>query len=414
MNEKIINKLTLFINFTLFLFLGIIIIVFDTNSQNMFHIITSLSITLVGIISFIINLVNKRKIKDILLSLWTYLIGLFFLKNKIKYLSLFPIIFALYMLLNGLIKFITYIVFKNEEKKNYYFVLLGSLTDFCFSYLMIRKPYQKINILTLILGIYLILYSLTYLSDFLKEIFKEETTKRKLRITPPIIFTVLIPYRVKGRLGKYLDTFKTEVKIKKEKKNIDLEIYIHVSEKDEGKVGHADFSYNGVVYSYGCYDENSKRLFKSLGEGTLFKTNDKEKYIKFCTQYSKKTIFAFGLSLNNNEKKKIEKKLKEIEEDTYPWNPNDKGKFKNTYAQNLVKKTNAKFYKFNKSSYKTYFLLSTNCVKLVDDVLGTLGSDILKINGVITPGAYYEYLEKEFKRENSKVVKKQIYQNNYL
>ncbi len=414
MNEKIINKITLFINFILFLVLGIIIIVFDTKSQNMFHIITSVLIISVGIISFILNLVNKKKIKDILLSLWTYLIGLFFLKNKIKYLSLFPIIFALYMLLNGLIKFITYIIFKNEENKNYYFVLIGSLTDFSFSYLMIRKPYQNINTLTLILGIYLILYSFTYLNDFLKEIFKEQSTKRKLRITPPIIFTVLIPYRVKGKINKYLDTFKTEVEIKKEKKKVDLEIYIHVSEKDEGKVGHADFSYNGIVYSYGCYDENSKRLFKSLGDGTLFKINNKDKYIEFCTNYSKKTIFAFGLSLNNNEKKEIEKKLKEIENNTYFWNPLNKGKLKNTYAQNLIKKTNAKFYKFNKSNYKTYFLLSTNCVKLVDDVLGVVGSDILKINGVITPGAYYEYLEKEFKRENSKVIKKQIYQNNYL
>ena len=71
----------------------------------------------------------------------------------------------------------------------------------------------------------------------------------------------------------------------------------------------------------------------------------------------------------------------------------------------------AEFYKFYKSTYKTYFLLSTNCVKLVDEVVGATGSDLLKINGVITPGAYYEYLEQEFKKEKSNVITKQIYTN---
>ena len=58
-----------------------------------------------------------------------------------------------------------------------------------------------------------------------------------------------------------------------------------------------------------------------------------------------------------------------------------------------------------------YFLLSTNCVKLVDEIVGITGSDLLKINGVITPGAYYAFLEKELKKENSNVISKQIYTN---
>ena len=82
----------------------------------------------------------------------------------------------------------------------------------------------------------------------------------------------------------------------------------------------------------------------------------------------------------------------------------------------LQKKTRAKFYKFKQTSYKTYFLLFTNCVKLVDNVLGVTGSDLLKLNGVITPGTYYDFLEKEYKRKNSNVISKSIYTkyNNYL
>ena len=82
----------------------------------------------------------------------------------------------------------------------------------------------------------------------------------------------------------------------------------------------------------------------------------------------------------------------------------------------MQRKTNATFYKFSQGNYKTYFLLFTNCVKLVDNVIGATGSDLLKINGVITPGSYYDFLIREFKKENSNVITENIYTkyNNYL
>lgn len=413
MNNKILKKRALFINSILFILAGITIIIFDTKSQDMFHLVTSLLIIFIGLMSFIVNLVNKNKIKDTLLSLSTYLIGLFFFKNKIKYLSLFPMIFGIYMLLNGTIKFITYLIFKNRENRNYYLVLLGSLIDYIFSYLMIKSPTNNIKTLTLILGLYLILYGITYLRDYIRIFIKDEHSKRRIRITPPIIFTFLIPYTVQNKINKYLDNFETDIVTnkKKEKENIDLEIFIHVSNMEEGIIGHADFCFENTIYSYGCYDEDSKKLFKSLGEGTLYKTTEREKYLNFCTKHGNKTIFSFGITLNKQEKEKIKEEIKLLEKDTYKWNPKKYKKLRNIYAEKLIKEVNAKFYKFKKTNYKTYFLLFTNCVKLVDDILGSTGSDLLKINGVITPGAYYEYLDKEFRKENSKVIKKQIYQN---
>lgn len=61
--------------------------------------------------------------------------------------------------------------------------------------------------------------------------------------------------------------------------------------------------------------------------------------------------------------------------------------------------------------FKTYFVLNTNCVLLADTILGTSGIDILKVSGLIAPGTYYEYFEREFKRKRSKVVSKKIYLN---
>ena len=35
--------------------------------------------------------------------------------------------------------------------------------------------------------------------------------------------------------------------------------------------------------------------------------------------------------------------------------------------------------------------------------------DILSINGIITPGTYYDYLNRAFKRKNSNIIYKEIY-----
>ena len=410
MTEKAVTKISLIINSILFITVGFIIIFYKTKYLDLFHLINSLLIISLGGISLLLNILKTKRIKDILLSLSTLGIGIFFYNNKRKFLSLFPIVFGIYMLVNGIIKFVTYVVLKKVENENFYNVLLGSVIDFIFSYIMIKEPSENIDNLTIILGIYIILFGVTYAKDFLKEIFPDiMKKKRKKRITLPIIVSSMIPYGVLLKINNALNSYETPVKVKNKKVsgNVDLEIFIHIKDTAIGRFGHADLCYKGMVYSYGCYDEKSKKLFESLGNGTLFKTNERDKYLKFCTTNSDKTIFAFGITLADKEKEKIEKRLKEIEDDTYPWNPKESKK--NSYAQKLVKKTQAKFYKFKSSNYKKYFLMSTNCVKLVDDVVGTTGSDLLTINGVITPGAYYEYLENEFKKKNSNVITKQIY-----
>lgn len=417
MTEKAITKLSLIINSILFISAGITIICFNTKYLDLFHLTTSLLIIGIGGISLILNIIKTKKIKDILLSLSTLIIGLFFYKNKSHLLALFPIIFGMYMLINGIIKFITYIIFKNRENLSYYTVLFGSIVDFLFSFIMITEPIENISRLTIILGIYLILFGITYFKDFLNECFPRKKKKRRsFRITIPIIFSVMIPYKVLLKINNFLEEWKTPVNIenKKTSGSTDLEILIHVKDSNIGKVGHADLCFNGTVYSYGCYDEESKKLFESIGEGTLFEVDDKEAYIKFCNKNSDKTIFCFGITLTKEEKKEIKKELEKIKSYTYNWEDikvRKKGKKKNNYAEKLQKETNARFYKFKESSYKTYFLLSTNCVKLVDEIVGVTGSDLLKINGVITPGSYYAFLEKEFKKENSNVITKQIYTN---
>lgn len=70
--------------------------------------------------------------------------------------------------------------------------------------------------------------------------------------------------------------------------------------------------------------------------------------------------------------------------------------------------TNAALYKFSRSKFKTYFVLGTNCVLLSDQLIGTSGADVLALNGVMTPGAYLEYFEREAQKEWSLISAKFI------
>lgn len=411
MKRNAINKITYLLNSTLFLIVGLTLIIFKSKYLNFFHMLSSILLIILGSLTFIINIMKLRKPKDIFISLSTLNFGIYFLYDRERFLSLFPILFGIYMLINGIGKFMTYIIFKNRENTSYYNSLLGSLIDFIFSYIMITSPSKNVERLTIILGLYLLLFSITYFNDFLKELFPDKnSSKRRIRVTLPIILGSFIPYGVLLSLNKIINKWKTPVKItnKNTSGKVDIEVLIHIRETDTvGRFGHADIVYKGKVYSYGCYDEDSKRLLKSMGDGTLYEIKGKEKYIKFCNEFSNKTIFSFGITLTEEDRKKVEEKLNIIKKNSYSWDPSKTSK--NNYALELKDRTDAKFYKFKEGSYKTYFIMFTNCAKLVDDVIGVTGSDILKINGVITPGTYYNYLEKELKRKNSKVISKKIY-----
>ena len=415
MKEKSLSKISFLILSIVFLAAGISILFYSTQYHSLLHLATSHIMIIIGEITLVLNILRKQrtnKIRDLVLSISSLNIGIFFLYNKKYFLALFPIIFGLYMLLNGLTKLITYLVFKNREKKSYYVVLLSSLVDFTFCYIMISRPANNIGLLTTILALYLILFAITYFYDFLKECFPNKTIgKRRFRITMPIIVAMLIPYEVLLKINKIITGGRKKIEIdnKDTSGKVDLEVMIHVRRDKIAMVGHIDLCYKDIVYSYGSYDEASRKILDSVGDGTLFTMKGKEKYIKYCNIDSNRTIFEFGLTLTNEQKEKVEQKINEIMKNTYAWPISEiKKSPKNDYALGLAK-AGAKFYKFNKTNYKTYFIFFTNCVKLVDDIIGVTGSDLLKMNGALTPGTYYDYLDREFKRQNSNVISKEIY-----
>ena len=186
---------------------------------------------------------------------------------------------------------------------------------------------------------------------------------------------------------------------------------IHTSDQNLfGMIGHVDICYQGKVISYGSYDTFSERLFGTIGDGVLFKV-DKDAYIDLCKEESKKTLFGYGLSLTDAQKRAVEKRLAEIDELLAVWNPSAELKNNDhTYAYKLRYELKADLYKFKTSRFKTYFVLSTNCCLLADSIIGQAGTAILDMRGIIAPGTYQSYLQYEFESANDLVVARSIYQ----
>lgn len=344
---------------------------------------------------------------------------------------LIPIIFGLYSMLNALIKAVVIYTYKKSEVP-YFFVIIECSLFFIIGILMVFSPLIHINELMIFIGIYCILFSFTFLFDFFREVTPpsiKTKIKAKINISVPVILTAMIPYKALKSVNEYLNAQNIVTQAPDdipdyEEKNIDeepdFEIFIHVTEKGFGTIGHMDIIFDGKFISYGNYDDSSLKFFESIGDGVLF-IADKASYIPFCIKTSQKTLFSFGIKLNKKEKEVIKKRLDNILKNTYVWSPpviediNKLGKENidinnyTDYASQLSITTNAKIFKFKSSKFKTYFVLGTNCGFLVDTLLRGHDTNIVNFTGIISPGAYLDFLNKEFYRKNSKVITKRIY-----
>lgn len=363
-----------------------------------------------GLIGLIVN--RKETKLNIIVSIVNtvlLLIALYFVDIPM---ALLIMIFAFYLLLNGIVKFINYYLYRKDNERVRKMELLGGILYTTFGVLAFFSPKIHMKTMLNIIGIYLVLIGIEYFFDFLDQ---KNIHIKRIRIPLPAIVDAFIPFSILKRINKLKVK---EVDLNKKEEEVQLEIFVHVSEKGMGKFGHVDLCYKNQVISYGNYDKDTRKLKEGFGSGVVFTAN-KKKYVPFCIEESEKTLFTFGIKLTNKEQEKIEKELEKIKDNLIEWYPayvRDKKLKKKIneddykdYSSMLYKKTKAKFYKFKTGKMKTYFVLGTNCGTLVDKILRSSGIDVLRPSGIITPGTYYDFLEREYMKKESRVVSKKIY-----
>ena len=332
------------------------------------------------------------------------------------------LVIGVYQIFHASINLVTYVLYrKNKIRPRFRLLLDGLVLVFLGGTSLLSSTGNSVFQL-FVLGAYFFLYGVSNIRDgflFEEEIGKNHL-KRRIRISLPIVLAALIPARTLAKINKFMQENADEredihLGMVKSGKTAELEIFIHTAETSLfSAIGHVDICYQGRVISYGNYDPSSETLFGMVGDGVLYFC-DRDKYIDLCKRESQKTLFGYGIDLTPEMEKAVQKKLAELKQLTIPWEPSaDKimtgdGKEDYTYAYKIRHETDGELYKFIKSKFKSYFVLSTNCVLLADTIVGQAGTDILSPKGFIAPGTYQAYLDREFEKPNSIVVSKHVY-----
>ena len=332
------------------------------------------------------------------------------------------LVIGVYQIFHASINLVTYVLYrKNKIRPRFRLLLDGLVLVFLGGTSLLSSTGNSVFQL-FVLGAYFFLYGLSNIRDgflFEEEIGKNHL-KRRVRMSLPIVLAALIPASTLAKINKFMQENADEredihLGIVKSGKTAELEIFVHTAETSLfSAIGHVDICYQGRVISYGNYDPSSETLFGMVGDGVLYFC-DRDKYIDLCKRESQKTLFGYGIDLTPEMEKAVQKKLAELKQLTIPWEPSaDKimtgdGKEDYTYAYKIRHETDGELYKFIKSKFKSYFVLSTNCVLLADTIVGQAGTDILSPKGFIAPGTYQAYLNREFEKPNSIVVSKHVY-----
>lgn len=332
------------------------------------------------------------------------------------------LVIGVYQIFHASINLVTYVLYrKNKIRPRFRLLLDGLVLVFLGGTSLLSSTGNSVFQL-FVLGAYFFLYGVSNIRDgflFEEEIGKNHL-KRRIRISLPIVLAALIPARTLAKVNKFMlenadEEEDIHLGIVKSGKTAELEIFVHTAETSLfSAIGHVDICYQGRVISYGNYDPSSETLFGMVGDGVLYFC-DRDKYIDLCKRESQKKLFGYGIDLTPEMEKAVQKKLAELKQLTIPWEPSaDKimtgdGKEDYTYAYKIRHETDGELYKFIKSKFKSYFVLSTNCVLLADTIVGQAGTDILSPKGFIAPGTYQAYLNREFEKPNSIVVSKHVY-----
>lgn len=298
------------------------------------------------------------------------------------------------------------------------------IQSYCFmaaylviAFLVLFTPRVSTLLLLRAFGVYFILLGIRYLIDCLDTGSSRYKWKRGLHISMPTVLAAVMPDYTLSRINEAFNHGREYLPAEAWKKEepVILRAMVHIGPEGFQKVGHFTFSWKGVVYSYGNYDTESGRFFGMLGDGVFFKVPF-ENYIPNIVKYERNTIFEYGIRVTKEQEQAIEEKLKKLEENSYRWYcqlertvSHSLGQLESDYPSRLHYRTGAKFYKIKSGSYKTYWAGGDNCVLFGDEFLGIVGADVLSIRGIITPGAYFDYLQSEYVKEGSPIVECKIH-----
>ncbi|MGL5549522.1 MAG: hypothetical protein ACRDD4_07485, partial [Culicoidibacterales bacterium] len=313
--------------------------------------------------------------------------------------------------------------YHNSGEQNWWAMLLSAITSLIFVGLFMISNQFSTNLFLVLVGVSFVFQGFSLILD---NLFKGQTvaqTKNRVKggyffLRTETLKAALFPRKLMNRyrsaekegvnFQKYLDKQKIAKDI--EQSSVQIEVFIHSWENDPFMMGHTDFAIGDLVLSYGTYDGSSIKFGGLICEGVLAVTT-KAKYLQYAIEQENKVLLGYTINLTDQQIAQIQPALIELFANTFDWQPPIKTNPQATdAASQLYAVTGATFYKFKSLRYKYYFALNSNCVRMTEQFLNRLGIKDPHIGGVLSPGDYLEFLEREVNSsEDTEIIARQIY-----
>ncbi len=426
MFQQSFNFIAMILIGLLFCFLGFSFIFGSLGVWNWLYIIFVASISIIIVLkicNLIFNFkVEKHKITSIYeLIIWCILIFVAFFSPNIFYIVL-PKLIGVWILFHAVVKIIVIYVKLKDNLKISIFELLFLFGDLCMSSFLLGNPIRHTIFINIVTGLYFIIYGFNSLIECIREYIPSNEKiiiKKKIRlavnplisaIIPPHLLYELLDQDNEEEINERFNSIKEEIPI-------DLEVMIHIAPSGPAMLGHTDLIYKDHVISYGCYDPHNRYLFGTLGDGVIL-VAEKNSYLYNCLKNENKVLISFGLTLTKEQKKNLNKKFKEVFSDVIDFYSDEDLKnrglpYKGTcddYISRVSRNSpNVKFYKLKEGKMKTFFVLYTNCVYFMANFLKEVGLNLFDLSGIISPGAYYDFMNKQFKSNKSFVISRKVF-----
>ncbi|MGL6058309.1 MAG: HdeD family acid-resistance protein [Culicoidibacterales bacterium] len=336
---------------------------------------------------------------------------------------LVTILLSFWFFIDGVIKLIIAKQYHNSGEQNWWAMLLSAITSLIFVGLFMISNQFSTNLFLILVGVSFVFQGFSLILD---NLFKGQTvaqTKNRVKggyffLRTETLKAALFPRKLMNRyrsaekegvnFQKYLDKQKIAKDI--EQSSVQIEVFIHSWENDPFMMGHTDFAIGDLVLSYGTYDGSSIKFGGLICEGVLAVTT-KAKYLQYAIEQENKVLLGYTINLTDQQIAQIQPALIELFANTFDWQPPIKTNPQATdAASQLYAVTGATFYKFKSLRYKYYFALNSNCVRMTEQFLNRLGIKDPHIGGVLSPGDYLEFLEREVNSsEDTEIIARQIY-----
>lgn len=399
---------------------------------------------IVGLLCFFMPVFSYHIMLDLIVGVLVlyglFLIFLYFYRGRSSRMDLlfgfFAIIFAGILLFNvnlpewiirvcfswycfgvSLVMLVQIVIHQNNGVKIRPTAILLSLIYGILGIILLLTHIVNTETLIRLFGVYFILLASRMIIGLLDTHSAKYKWKRGIYISLPTLLATMLPdaalrtinSKIRSGQDYGMEQVKRDVPAK-------LKVMVHIGEEGFQKVGHFTFAWKGIVYSYGNYDAKSERFFSLLGDGVYF-TVPMELYIPALVKYEHNTLFEYTIQTTEEQDRMIESQLEALKERSVRWycdleregTSRRLGHYESDYPCRLHYRTGAKFYKLKNGAFKTYWVAGDNCVLFSDVILGNIGADVLSLRGIVTPGAYFDYLENEYLKENSPIIERRVY-----